>query len=67
MLVVQCKEIGETFGGERMPDTEEVLERFFEVDCEACDTLCEILIDVYVTDEFPSYCPFCGSPVSAEG
>lgn len=40
------------------------VDKYFEIDCEACDTLCEILIDVYVTDEHPSYCPFCGSPVS---
>ena len=39
-------------------------EKFTTAECENCESTCEIAFDEdYVSDESPTFCPFCGERI----
>lgn len=54
--------IGKMYGGLYLMDDE----MMYEVDCEVCEVICEVVLDSIQTEEAPAFCPMCGSPVTGE-
>ena len=53
--------IGKMYGELYLMDDE-----IYEIDCEVCEVVCEVVLDQYLTEEAPAFCPMCGSPVTGE-
>ena len=48
--------------GELYPMDED--ENIYEIDCDVCEMITEVVVDSYQTQEVPGFCPMCGSHVT---